>query len=171
MYFVKYQPLKDQLRSRSVTDREALPYLAIFAALTALAGAFPLTDGFNRWDAISAFFSVVLAIGGIVYAYHQNGGRTGNDLIQKYVILGWVVTFRFILIALPTMFVLTFVGAMIGLFSWHSTGPFGVVCVFAFEVILYQRIGRHIRDTRSRSSEPSPRPDGSPTAGSPSGQT
>jgi len=156
MYFLKYQPLKNQLRCRSVTDREALPYLAIFAALTALVGAIPLTDGFNHWDAISAFISVVLAIGGIVYAYHQNGGRTGNDLIQKYVILGWVVAFRFMLIAIPTMIALMFVGDLMGLVVWDSTGPFDVLGVFVFEVILYQRIGRHIRDTRNMSSEPTP---------------
>jgi len=170
MYFIKYLPLKDQLRCRSVTDREALPYLATFAALTALVGAIPLTDGFNHWDAISAFFSVVLAIGGIVYAYHQNGGRAGNDLIQKYVILGWVVSFRFLLIAIPTIIVLMIVGDLMGLLSWDSTGPFDASCIFAFEFILYQRIGRHIRDTRNRSSEPPPPPYGSPAAGSPSGE-
>lgn len=153
MYFIKYQPLKNQLRCRSVTDREALPYLAIFAALTAFVGAIPLTDGFNHWDAMSAFFSVVLAIGGVVYAYQQNGGRTGNDLIQKYVILGWVVSFRFMLIAIPAMIVLMIVGDLLGLVSWDSTGPIDVLGVFVFEVILYQRIGRHIRDTRSMNSE------------------
>jgi hypothetical protein len=156
MYFIKYQPLKNQLRCRSVTDREALPYLAIFAALTALVGAIPLTDGFNHWDAISAFFSVMLAIGGIIYAYHQNGGRTGNDLIQKYVILGWIVSFRFMLIVIPTMIILMIVGDLMGLVSLDSTGPFDVLGVFVFEAILYQRIGRHIRDTRNMSSEPTP---------------
>lgn len=154
MYFIKYHPLKEKLRDRSVTDREALPYLVIFAACTALVGAIPLTGGFNHWDAVSACSSVVLAIGGIVYAYHQNGGRIGNDLIQKYVILGWVVSFRFLLIAIPAVIALMIVGDLMGLVSWDSTGPFDALCAFVFEVILYQRIGRHIRDTRNRSSEP-----------------
>ena len=98
----------------------------------------------------------MLAIGGIVYAYHQNGGRTGNDLIQKCVILGWVVSFRFMLIAVPAMIVLMIVGNLMGLVSSDSTGPFDVLGVFVFEVILYQRIGRHIRDTRNMNSEPTP---------------
>jgi hypothetical protein len=149
MYFIKYQPLKDQLRSRSVTDREALPYLVAFSALTAFVCGIPLVDGFNRWDAISTFVSVMLAIGGIIYAYHQNGGPAGNDLIQKYVVLGWVVSFRFILGAIPAIVAVMIVGDLMGLLSWDSTGPFDVACTFVFEAILYQRIGRHIRDTSS----------------------
>ena len=39
MYFFKIEPLKKQLRDRTLTDREALPYLLIFTALMSL---FPL---------------------------------------------------------------------------------------------------------------------------------
>lgn len=156
MYFIKYQPLKEQLRLRSVTDRDALPYLVIDAALTSLVCALPLIDGFNYWDAISATLSVVLAIGGIIYAYRQNGGQTGYDLIQKYVIIGWVVSFRFMIIAIPVITALMIVGHMMDFVSLDSTGPYNVIFALVFEVILYQRIGRHIRDTRDRSSEHAP---------------
>ena len=33
MYFVRYQPLKTQLRERLLTDRETLPYLIADTAL------------------------------------------------------------------------------------------------------------------------------------------
>ena len=29
MYFVRYQPLKEKLRERSLTDQEAFPYLVL----------------------------------------------------------------------------------------------------------------------------------------------
>lgn len=155
MYFIKYQPLKSRLHSRSITEREALPYLVIFSALTALSGAPVPTTGFNIWDALSTVISIVLAITGILYAYSQNGGRTGYDLIQKYVVLGWVVSFRFILVGVPTMIVVTIVGTSLGLTSYDSHGWFNVAVRAVLEAILYQRIGRHIRDTRKQTSEPS----------------
>ena len=101
MYFVRTQPLKDKLRSRSLSDREALPYLLVFSGLTALVGSVPLIEGFNRWDFASATLSVVFAIAGVVYSYKCNGGREGFDLIQKYVVLGWVVSIRCLLPFIP----------------------------------------------------------------------
>lgn len=91
MYFVRYHSLKEKLRSRALSDREALPYLVLLIALVALIGGVPIVEGFNEFDAISVCLSVIFAIGGTCYVYQQNGGKEGFDLIQKYVVLGWVV--------------------------------------------------------------------------------
>jgi hypothetical protein len=147
MYFIRYQPLKDRLRSRSVSDREALPYLVLFAALTALVCSLPTIESYNFWDGVSAVLSVATAIGGILYAYRQNGGMAGFDLIQKYVILGWVVFVRFLIVFLPAALVLVIVGAVTGLMSLEFTGPYDVVMIFSAEVIFYQRLGKHVGDT------------------------
>ena len=98
MYFTKYHPLKEKLRDRSVSDREALPYFLIFLALTALVTVFPMFESFNEWDFVSGVLSVILAVGGVIYAYKCNGGKEGFDLIQKYVVLGWVVVIRCLLV-------------------------------------------------------------------------
>lgn len=153
MYFIRYQPLKKRLRSRSVSDREALPYLILFAAFTALVGSLPAIGGYNFWDGVSAFLSVAAAIGGVLYAYRKNGGIAGFDLIHKYVILGWVVSVRFLLAFIPAAIVLIIVGAATGLMSLDYTGPYDVLMIFLAEIIFYQRIGRHVADTAVEISE------------------
>jgi len=152
MHFVRYHPLKEKLRNRSVSDREALPYLVIFAALTALVGAFPVVDGFNEWDLISGLLSVALAVGGIIYAYKSNGAKEGFDLIQKYVVLGWVVVVRCLLVFIPLAIVAYIAGESLGLVT-DQTGFLDVLLIAILELVLYQRIGRHIRDTRTTNSE------------------
>ena len=155
MHFVRYRPLKDKLRSRSVSEREALPYLVIFTALTALVGAFPLIEGFNDWDFVSGLLSVAFAVGGVVYAYKSNGGNKGFDLIQKYVVLGWVVVVRCLLVFIPLGIVAYIAGDALGL-TTDQTGFFDVLIIAIFEIVFYQRIGRHIRDTRSPNSDSGP---------------
>ena len=152
MYFVRYHPLKDRLRNRSVSDREALPYLVIFAALTALVGAFPMFEGFNDWDLVSGLLSVAFAVGGVIYAYKSNGGKEGFDLIQKYVVLGWVVVIRCLLVFVPLAIVAYIAGEALGLVS-DQTGFFDVLLIAILEIVLYGRIGRHVRDTRTPNSE------------------
>ncbi len=147
MYFIRYQPLKEKLKTRTLSDREALPYLILFAALAAAVYLFPTTDEFNMSDWIGGGLSVALAIGGVIYAYAQNGGAQGFDLIQKYVVIGWVVAVRCILIFIPCVIALYFIGETLGLIA-DETNWFDTLIIFGFEAILYQRIGRHIADTK-----------------------
>ena len=153
MYFIKYDPLKERLRNRAVTDSEALPYLVVFVALIALVGSLPMTAGYNLWDDISAFLSVGIAIGGIFYVYHENGGSRGYDLIQKYVVLGWVVIVRFLLACIPVVFILYTLGHMFDLIHSDSSGPYDTAIICLAQAILWQRIGRHVRDTHNISEQ------------------
>jgi hypothetical protein len=162
MYFIKYDQLKEQLRDRNMTDREALPYLILFLAFPSLLYSLTMVNGYNHWDKISEFISFVTAIGGILYAYNKNGGSKGYDLIQKYIVLGWVVFVRVFLACIPAFLFLYIIGDMFDLARWDSTGPYEVVIVFVVEVIVYQRTGRHIRDTNGKNSEPAAAPDSSP---------
>ena len=147
MYFIRYQPLKEKLKSRTLSDREALPYLIAFAGLAAAVYLFPSTDGSNVWDWIGGGISVVLAVAGVIYAYLCNGGKQGFDLIQKYVVIGWVVAVRCILIFIPCAIVLYILGELLGVVT-VETNWYDTIILVLFEVILYQRIGRHIRDTK-----------------------
>ncbi len=147
MYFIKYQPLKSKLSERSLTDREALPYLLIFTVLTVIGTSLPLYDDFNKWDALSSLLSALLIIAGVIYAYIQNGGEKGYDFIQKYVVLGWVVFVRcfFVLlaVAIPFFIILGFLGVDIP----EESNVYDVLFLFLWEAFFYQRIGRHIKDT------------------------
>ena len=146
MYFVRYNPLKEKLRERALSDREALPYLILFVALTALAVGLPLYESYNLLDGISAFSSVIIAVVGLIYAYKQNEKEDGYDLIQKYVVLGWITGVRFILIGLPLYVVVGVIAYSFG-FSMEETNPIDLAYWVGFEALLYYRIGQHIRDT------------------------
>ena len=101
---------------------------------------------------VSGVLSIIFAIGGVLYAYEQNGRKEGSDLVQKFIVLGWIVCFRFILVCLAGFIVLLIVWAVLGIEETTETietGGFDVLVVALVELIFYQRIGRHIRDTRN----------------------
>ena len=157
MYFVDYGPIKERLRSRSVSDKEALPYLILWVGLTALVCSFSVGEGLNAWKFASGCVEVVFAVAGILYAYECNGGDEGFDLLLKYVLIGWIVSFRCLIVLIP-IFVVFFVAGMALGFHQESSGPsesgpFEFVSGLVLDIIVYQRIGRHIRDTRSSISE------------------
>ena len=66
--------------------------------------------------------------------------------------MGWVVAVRCLLVFIPFIFALYFVAEAAGILT-DQTGLFDIALVFVFEVILYQRIGRHIGDTRGSEAE------------------
>ena len=147
MYFIRYQPLKEKLKTRTLSDREALPYLILYAGLAAVVCLFSTMGEFNLWDLISGGLSVSLAVAGVVYAYAQNGGKEGFDLIQKYVVIGWIVVVRCTLAFIPICVALLLLGESLGVMT-DETGWYDVLIIAGFEALLYQRVGRHIRDTK-----------------------
>ena len=147
MYFVRYHSLKEKLSGRSLSDREALPYLVLYSTLFVLFIAIPTIEGFNEFDMVLMCLNVMFAIVGICYVYQQNGGKEGFDLIQKYVVLGWVVEFRLLLLYVPVFLFLVVVGERT-LWGGYSDGLTVLISVI-YQLIFYQRLGRHIRDTKN----------------------
>lgn len=153
MYFVRYGPLKQKLRSRSLSDREALPYFILVNACLTLAGAIA-TEGWNAFDTLSMWLSIFFVIGGTCYVYQQNGGKEGFDLIQKYVVLGWVLGFRMFLVLFVPLIILVILVFNVFLGEEFDLGPVpteatDVLILVIIEVFFYQRLGRHIRDTKN----------------------
>ena len=139
MYFVRYQPLKTQLRERLLTDRETLPYLIADTVLAYHSG---------DPDIVPAILRSLVAVWGIVYVYKQNGGNSGFDLIRKFIVLGWVVAFRFLLFAIPILLVFTSVAERQNmLLEWLTKTGTTIILGLCIGIIFFQRIGRHIRDT------------------------
>ncbi|MHB8788941.1 MAG: hypothetical protein ACYDBT_03580 [Desulfobulbaceae bacterium] len=149
MYFIKYLPLKERLRVRSVSDRESLPYLISYVVILSIPGSIPGPPGYNYWDGTGAILGLIVAIAGILYAYRENGGVSGYDFILKFVLLGWVVFVRFTLASIPVLFFIIYIGVRAGIHSSKATGPFIVFVIFVLQLIFFQRVGRHIRDTKS----------------------
>jgi len=150
MYFVRYHPLKEKLRDGTLSEREALPYMILFCGLNAAVFCMPRQTELNEADLVSALLGVALAVLGVIYAYVKNGGNSGTGLIQKFVVLGWVVTFRCLLVFIVVMVVFFYFADLPLIMG--KTGWYDVLVLGGFEVILYQRIGKHIADTRKRAS-------------------
>lgn len=102
---------------------------------------------YNYWDNIGSFISALITLVGIFYAYQKNDGKDGYDFIHKYIVLGWVVLVRFTLCFIPIFILLIIIGVSSGLHSSKATGPYMVIIISLSQIVFYQRLGKHIRDT------------------------
>jgi len=147
MQFFRYDGIKEKLRTRTLTDREALPYLLSMFGFIAVAVVFPLTLGSHLWDRINQGGTILLAILGLLYAYSQNGGANGRDLALKYIVLGEIVVARCSVFSVPVGLVVIWLGNQLSLRD-QTMGWYDTVLWLIFQVVAYQRLGRHIADTR-----------------------
>ena len=145
MYFIQYDPLKHKLSTRSLSDGEVLPYLILEALVLTLLTIAPSEGITNAYGFVSMCLSVIIVIGGTYYVYAQNGGKEGFDLVQKYTVLSWVVGIRCFLAFIPVMIVYVVVLVNLG---GTDTNMLHVLFVAIAQIIYYQRLGRHIRDTK-----------------------
>lgn len=146
MYFWQLRSLKRKMVARPLSEGEILPYLLVSLTLTTAIAFIPEFSA-NVWDALSALSSTILTLVGTFYIYRQNGGANGQYFLQRYFAIGWVVTLRWLLIFIITTVILLILLelASINTFSEETTWYdflYGTAC----EVIIYQRIGHHVRD-------------------------
>jgi hypothetical protein len=138
--------LKQQLRDRTLTDREALPY---YLVLTVGMCIVPLTASPASARAmLLGLLSATIAVLGVIYDYDQNGGRTGYDFIQKSIVLGWVLALRMLALMIPVAIV---VGLPIAF--WHPPADMMVWVEFIFSTVFiciyYMRLGKHLKETNN----------------------
>jgi len=151
MYLIRYQPLKKQLRERTFTDRDGLPYYILFIVSTTLfLGVTKKSPG--GINALSACINTAISILGIIYSYKKNGGKTGFDFMQKSIVLGWVVFFRLLPFLILSVFACVFVKKTLG-YPLESKSWVNIVNSSLLLVIYYQRLGRHILDTIGQTLE------------------
>jgi hypothetical protein len=148
MYFWRIEQLKAKMALAPLSDREVLPYLAVFAGLSAAVSSLPYPT-YNIWNALSGVCSVLIAIVGTLYIYRQNGGATGEHLLQRYFALGWVVTVRWLgPIVLALIAYLTALEAA-GVSS-DSTTWYDALFFVVGELVIYIRTAYHVRDLAQR---------------------
>ncbi|MBK1789761.1 hypothetical protein [Persicirhabdus sediminis] len=148
MYFIKYNPLKQQLRDRSLSEREALPYYLLLCALSSLMCSLPSFGVFNWWNALSCLVALCVTIGGVIYSFSCNGGSQGIDFIQKSVVLGWVVFVRCFLAFMPLAIAIYIILAILE-HSSENTSLVDVIIANLFGIIFYQRLGVHLCDIKN----------------------
>lgn len=144
MYFWRLKGLKRQLEAGHLSDREVLPYVIAWGLAAGLAFAIP-PEHPNHWDTAFGLLSAAATVAGTLWVYRQNGGASGVDFLQRTTSLSWVLLIRF----LPA----TIVGA--GVLLWADAAPLDAVPESTWRdvlfwlvllVILYQRLGTHMRD-------------------------
>ena len=163
MYFIKYQPLKRKLKERTLSDREAVVYLLVYSLLLMMSAGIPPETmeecndrGLMAWDyVVIALVNAGITIAGIYYIYVANGGKSGFDLIQKSFVLGWVVSIRCLIVFLPLGVVTLVVSGEVFGNEWEDGTQHRIhyFLTFLLIVVYFQRLGRHIRDTRNTAIE------------------
>ena len=146
MYFIKYHPLKDRLKQRTLSDGESFYYFFAYSILVSMY-LLPFgqsSDGF--WDWSIGISSVACTILGLLYSYKRNGGKDGYDFILKFVVIFWIVMIRCVIVLIPCSIFFYFI---VNYFISVSevTTSYDFILVVVFEAVMYQRIGKHIAET------------------------
>lgn len=159
MYFWRIEALKARLIQAPLSDREVLPYFVLTMAITwALFAAYDLfpAGSTSLWSILGHGWSFVLVVVGTLYIYRQNGGSAGEHLLQRYLVIGWVVSIRWLTGILAVLGALTLaVMAIDDLYipespSWQEATVIGVL-----EALYYWRLGHHV----SQVAHPETRPE------------
>lgn len=144
MYFWDLYGLKARLIARPLTEREQVPYFLFFVAVQAI-GENLTNELSNIWDYVAAVWSVIMTFGGAIYLYRQNGAGSGQHFLQRYFAVGLVVFVRWfvlmLIVLIPLVAVLTFADYLQDTTTWPEFAFFAIA-----ELLLYQRVGHHIRD-------------------------
>jgi hypothetical protein len=149
MNFISYQPLKEKLRNRTFTDRQALPYFILFCVLSV---PVPTSGTANSLDWVLTGCWVLITALGLLYAYRKNGGSDGVDFIKKFIALGWIALVRWTLVFIPLSVIVMiavghFGGPLDESVKAEATEWFHLIAPCIFMIVLFQRIGWHIKDT------------------------
>jgi hypothetical protein len=143
MHFWRIEELKNKLKEKPLTEREALPYFLIYSALTTLVSILP-TEETNFWDYVDVVSALIVTLAGTVYTFRCNGGTEGSHFLQRYFAIGWVVVLRWGVVVFP-LFILVL--GVTEETTWHDAVYFGVAAI-----VYYQRLGHHMRDVAASTS-------------------
>lgn len=160
MYWWSIKKLKDSLVQRCPAAREQLSYyIATFAltyVLVALSGLAPAPGGLEF--AVSLALSMAFLIFGSVYLYNCNGGATGKDFLPRLFAIGWVVTIRWSVVAIPLIIIIgSLLVLVLAVAAPHPSQVdpdvmFAVLYYLAL-VFLIWRCGVHLREVALRSAQ------------------
>jgi len=100
MLFFNLRAAKEKLAQGILPDRDLIPYLlVVMAILSLVAPGWSTKDDLTLWSNLLP--SMIIAIWGTHYLYRCNGGAAGREFLQRYLVLGWVVSLRYVIAAFP----------------------------------------------------------------------
>lgn len=151
MYFWKIESLKQEIKSGSFTDKELIPYVALYAGLYAIGiefAAYMPYEDVTVWTYVLSVLNVAIPVVGTIYAYTCNGGANGENFASKYFSIGFVIGIRFLAYLIPAMSVLfTYWVIVFGEQEQLPTTFVEVMLFSAWYGLLYVRMAKHIGDT------------------------
>lgn len=155
MRFLSINTLKHELRTDSLTERDAFIYffaaLVVNTLLMNISFAFSGEAEFSPLDIASALTPTFITTFATWFLYIVNGGKNGSHFFLRYFSILWVVGVRFFIFSL-ILFLVWF-----GYFAfsvenyeheWETFALFNIGYAF-----FYWRVWVHMRDVRS-SSQP-----------------
>lgn len=157
MQFISAKPLIEKYRSGAFQEAEIAPYFMAYMILMAVASGFAFGDA-NVWAVATGFASIVITVMGVLHLKKQNGGSFGNSFLSKYFSLGWVITFRILIMVIPAAIVFSVLAVMVG--GHDAADPVVAFLTIAFEILFYRWLGSLIAE----SNEPISREDAAPNA-------
>jgi hypothetical protein len=150
MQFISAKPLIDKYRSGTFQESEVAPYFMAYVILVTIVTGFSIDD-MNPWSVASGFASIVITIIGVYHLKRQNNDTFGNGFLSKYFSLGWVITCRMILIAIPIAVVMFAFASIVG--GNDAIDPAGAIFTISFEVLFYWWLGVLIAQSNQSESE------------------
>lgn len=168
MYWWNIKRLKDALVERPLTAREQLSYYIatwmLISGIAALAALAPSRS--TPVVIVEIVVGTIFMILGSFYFYRCNGGAAGKELLPRMFSIGWVMTIRWSVLAIPLIMLIGFIVVVFaGLMGLAGPDPtenaleplFSTVysaLYYLFLVIFFWRCGVHLRDVAVRSAEP-----------------
>jgi hypothetical protein len=150
MQMISAQPLIESFRNGTCEESEVGVYFMAYMIFMAVMWIFTFGEP-NPWDISAGVASVIITIFGVLHLKKQNSDSFGNQFLAKYFCLGWVITIRMLLLAIPALVVLFALASIVG--GDDAFAPMGALCTIAFETLFYWWLGLLIAQTNNRNSE------------------
>lgn len=152
MYFINVEALKQQLREKRFNQMHAVSYLVALCVLWYLPLGL-LGDGTTLWDSASFWASLVIMVGGTMMAYKVNGGAQGEQFLERFLSLSWVMLWR----VLPLLVLLGWIAVILRTMTYgdnyYQLTAFGFTFSVVAELLYYQRIYSHLRQLNATETE------------------
>ena len=144
MYFWKIDKLKNDLLKKPLSESESFKYLLATLVIYSL-GMIPFLEN-NLWDVYSAVIMALITTVGVYYVYQCNKGARGNNFLQKYLSIGWVMGIRWIVfIMLPIMVIFYIVKGLLSDIPNYTTFT-DMIFVNLLYISYFWLLGKHIKE-------------------------
>jgi len=155
MYFIDIDGLKNELVAKKSQGSQFFFYFFVLLVLKAWPRFSETALVQNSWDQLFAYGFFVITVVGTWLMYKRNGGKDGEDFLNRYFPLLWVMSIRLgcvILIAtIPVMIGLVAVQATSGQNSISSENTwYYTLGGMMMLVLFYWRLTVHISDVASK---------------------